>query len=324
MSTAFVTGGTGFVGINIVALLRERGWRVVAIHRKGSNTRHLVRLGAELAEAGLDDAALLARVMPEGVDAVFHVAGDISWWRGNDARQKRANVDGTRHVVEAALARGAKRFIHTSSVAAYGLVDGVVSERTVSHATTSGIGYLRTKWQAEQEVRKGIERGLPAVLINPGNVLGAYDVTGWARLFTMIKAGTLPGVPPGNASFCDGREVAAAHVEAVTRGTVGENYLTGGTDATYAELAAIIAELLGKKPPRAIPGFVMKAVGRVNQWKSVITRKEPDVTPESATLVCARWSIDPSKAERELGFKRRPLRPMLEDSFRWLQAEGLI
>src|SRR5271167_1592326 len=105
MQTAFVTGGTGFVGLNLVAQLRRAGWKVIAIHRETSSTKRLAALGAELRKAELDDPAALAQAMPEGVDAVFHVAGDLSWWKFYDERQRRVNVDGTRHVVEAALQR---------------------------------------------------------------------------------------------------------------------------------------------------------------------------------------------------------------------------
>jgi dihydroflavonol-4-reductase len=131
MRTAFVTGGTGFVGLNLVAQLREKDWKVVAIHRPGSAT---ARLAAELRQAGLDDPAALAEAMPEGADAVFRVAGNVSWWRMHDERQHRVNVEGTRNVVTAALQRGAKRFIHTSSAASFGLGHPVVDEGTKSTA----------------------------------------------------------------------------------------------------------------------------------------------------------------------------------------------
>jgi nucleoside-diphosphate-sugar epimerase len=324
MQTAFVTGGTGFVGLNLVAQLKQGGWKVIAIHRESSSTKRLEGLGAELRKAGLDDPSALARALPEGVDAVFHVAGDVSWSSLHEERQRRANVDGTRHMVEAALLRKAKRFVHTSSVAAFGHDHAVIDERTPSTAADSSIGYVRTKWFGQEEVRRGIQRGLSAVILNPANIMGPYDTTSWARLFRMLKQGKLPGVPPGSASFCHVREVARAHVEAVTRGGSGEQYLLGGTDATYVEVAAIMAELLRVKAPRPVPAFVVKTLGRVNDWVSYLTRKEPDITAANAEFVCSRWRVDSSKAEQELGFRRRTLREMVEDSFRWLEQEKLI
>jgi dihydroflavonol-4-reductase len=324
MQTAFVTGGTGFLGLNLVSQLREAGWKVIAIHRESSSTKRLEGLGVELRKAGLEDASALAQAMPDEVDAVFHVAADLSWWRFHDDRQRRVNVDGTRHVVEAALQRKAKRFVHTSSVAAYGLGNPVIDERTPSTATRSSAGYVRTKWLGQEEVRKGIQRGLSAVILNPANIMGPYDTTGWARLFRLLKGGKLPGVPPGRASFCHVREVARAHIEAVAKGRTGEQYLLGGADATYVELAALMAALLGVKAPRPVPAYVLKTLGRVNDWVSYFTRKEPDITAANAELVCSEWRVDSSKAEKELGFGRTTLREMVEDSFHWLQREKLI
>jgi nucleoside-diphosphate-sugar epimerase len=324
VQAAFVTGGTGFLGLNLVALLREQGVRVVAVHRKGSDTRRLVELGAELVQSELDDGGALAAAMPDEVDAVFHMAGDLSWWKLHEKEQERVNVGGTRNVVQAALTRRAKRFIHTSSVAAYGLGHAVVTERTPSTAARSPIGYVRTKWLGEREVDQGIARGLSAVILNPANIMGAYDTRSWARLFFLLRDRKLPGVPPGSASYCHAREVVKSLVEAVTRRRTGERYLLGGTDATYAEVAVIMGELLGVEPPRPVPALVLKTLGQINEWVSHVTRKEPDVTRGNAELVCSRWSVDPSKAEKELGFRRVPLRQMIEDSFQWLKREKLL
>jgi nucleoside-diphosphate-sugar epimerase len=324
MPTAFVTGGTGFLGSNLVHLLHEQGWNVIAMHRGTTSADRLKALGAEPRTAELDDVESLKRAMPEGVDAVFHLAASISWWRFDRKQQEQVNVGGTRNVAEAALARGAKRFVHTSSVAAYGIDHASIDERTPSTAGQSPLGYVRTKWLAEQEVRKAIQKGLSAVIVNPANIMGPYDRTGWARLFRMLKEGKLPGVPPGSGSWCHSREVARAHLAAATRGEVGDNYLLGGTDGSYAELATTMAELLGVKPPRPVPGAMLKAIGTVNEWLSIFTRKEPDMTYGSALVVSSSWRVDSSKAVRDLGYVPRSLREMTEDSFRWQKEAGLI
>jgi nucleoside-diphosphate-sugar epimerase len=324
MPTAFVTGGTGFLGSNLVSLLKEQGWQVIAMHRGTTRPDGLTALGAETRTAELDDVESLKRAMPEGVDAVFHVAASISWWRFDREQQERVNVGGTRNVAEAALARGAKRFVHTSSVAAYGIDQTSIDERTPSTAAKSPFGYVRTKWLAEEEVRKAVQKGLSAVIVNPTNIMGPHDRTGWARLFRMLKEGKLPGVPPGSGSWCHSREVAGAHLAAVTQGKIGENYLLGGAEGTYAELATMMAELLGVKPPRPVPGAVLKAVGTVNEWLSIFTRKEPDMTYGSAMIVCSSWRADSSKAVRELGYVPRSLREMTEDSYRWQKDAGLV
>lgn len=324
MQTAFVTGGTGFLGLNLVRHLREAGWRVVAIHRESSDTTRLAALGAELRHASLDDVDSLTAAMPENVDAVFHVAGDISWWKLDRARQERVNVGGTRNVLGAATTRRAQCFVHTSSVAAFGIDHELVVETTPSTASKSAYGYVRTKWLGEEEVKKAAKKGLRAVIMNPTNIVGPFDQSSWGRLFFLLRDGKLPGIPPGSGTFCHSTDVARAHVEAVERGRPGEQYLLGGSDATYAELATIMAELVGVKPPKPLPAFALKAIGRVSEWASYVTRKEPDLTAGNADLVCSRWRVDSSKAVRELGYRAVPLRQMVEDSYRWLKDEKLI
>ena len=128
--TAFVTGATGFLGLNLVDALLESNWHVVALHRKTSNVAPLRARGADLVEGTLDDRPSLERAIPEHCDAAFHVAGNISLWSKNDAQQTKDNVDGTRNVASAALARKAKRFVHTSSVAVWGAQEHLPYDET--------------------------------------------------------------------------------------------------------------------------------------------------------------------------------------------------
>jgi nucleoside-diphosphate-sugar epimerase len=113
--TAFVTGATGCVGLNLVEALLAQGWRVIALHRRDSDLKYLRRLPAERAVGDVTDAHSVRRAMPQGVDAVFHVAGDTGLWSRNNAAQDRINVDGTRNVVGAPRSSGAFRPSTTSA-----------------------------------------------------------------------------------------------------------------------------------------------------------------------------------------------------------------
>ena len=323
--TAFVTGGTGFVGVNLVKALREQGWEVVALHRPSSDLRYLAPLGARLVQGSLTDRASLKRAMPPGVDAVFNVAADLSLARKGDAPQTRVNVDGTRNMVEAALEAGARRFIQTSSVAAYGFQPGVISETTPSTAPASPVNYARTKWLSEEEVRAGVAHGLDAVILNPTNIVGPYDRHGWARLIRLVAARKLPGVGPGGGVFCHVREVVRAHLAAVDKGSGGENFLLGGAHASYLEFAQAAAEIAGgKAPKRAMPPWLVRLLSRVLPPLSGLTGLPADITPEVALMLNLDFRADSAKAVRELGYREIPLREMVADSVRWLKAEGLI
>jgi nucleoside-diphosphate-sugar epimerase len=323
--TAFVTGGTGFLGLNLAERLVEGGWRVIALHRADANLKYLKRLPVDLACGDIVDHRSLLESMPHGVDTVFHVAGDTSLWSRGDAQQNLVNVDGTRNVVEAALKRKAGRLVHTSSISAYGTFRGRIDESAPQLGGQSWINYQRSKFAAEEVVRGAVARGLDAVIMNPAGIVGHGDVGGWARIIRLACAGKLPGVPPGVGSFCHSAEVASAHIAAAERGTTGGNYLLGGTDATYVELAAIIGEIAGcEVPSRPTPAAVLRTLGHLSAWASYFTAKAPTLTPESAYMVSIRRTCDSGKAVRELGYRTVDLKTMVRGSYDWLKQEELL
>jgi nucleoside-diphosphate-sugar epimerase len=323
--TAFVTGATGFLGLNLVAHLTELGWNVIALHRAQSNLTYLKRFPVRLVEGSVEDAASLERALPDGVDVVFHTAADVSFWSRHRARQTRTNVDGTRNVVAAALRRGAKKFVHTSTTSVYGLPSETFDETAPHLGKHSSFNYQRTKALAEEEVRRGIESGLDAVLLNPANIVGRYDLHNWSRLIRLAAEGRLPRVPPGRASFCHAAEVARAHVAAAEHGRTGENYILGGADATYAEAVRVIGELLQRPiKVRVARPILLRVAGRVLDWTARLGNREPLITPESAAFLCSSLLCRCDKAVRELGYRPVPLRTMLEDCYGWMVAEGLI
>ena len=276
----------------------------------------------------VEDLASIEAAMPRGVDVVFHLAADVSQWSRNNDRQMQTNVQGTRHVVEAALRRGAGRSC------AYIVLDRLWASAALnSMRRRDGVKetLARLRCAAEDttprtQVRAGISRGLDAVLLNPAHVVaGSYDRNNWSRLFRLTVQGKLRFVPPGRGSFAHGAEVARAHVAAATSGRTGENYLLAGADASYREVVRIIAELTGRAfDPRPIPRPLLRVVARTLDWISAYSREEPLVTSEAAALLCADTTCRSDKAIRELGYRLVPLRQMLEDCHRWLADEGLL
>lgn len=322
---AFVTGATGFVGLNLVEELGRQGWRVLALHRAGSELKYLQRMPAQRVVGDVTDADSLKRALPEAVDAVFHVAGDTGLWARHNAQQDRVNIEGTRNMVAAALEQRARRFVHTSSISAYGMQRGRLHENSAQFGAISPVNYQRSKFFAEQEVRAGMARGLDAVILNPGGIVGPYDTRNYARLVTLVAAGKLPGVPPGSLSFCHVREVAKAHIAAAERGRSGENYLLAGTDARVIELVREIGAATGRPvPSRATPAWVLRGAAALGALVGALSGREPSLTPEAARMVTREFSCDSSKAVRELGYCCLPLRDMVADCVDWMAAEGLL
>ncbi len=319
---AFVTGATGFLGLNLVKELTEGGWDVTALHRESSDCTYLNRFPVQKVEGDITDSSRLLRVMPEGLDAVFHTAANTSVWSMHREEQTRTNVDGTRSVVAAAREKGAGRLVHTSSVSVFGFPEGPVDESTPVTGESSWINYFRSKAAAEREVEDG---GVEWVVLNPAHIMGPYDTGNWARMIFMVNSEKLPGVPPGEGSFCHSREVARAHVAAATLDVASERFVLGGDNASFLEVVRMLGELLGKRTPaRATPALVLKAVGRLSLWASHLTGKEPRFTPESVAMVTHRLHCRSDKAKQVLGYATPPVKEVVGDACEWLRAEGLL
>jgi nucleoside-diphosphate-sugar epimerase len=323
--TAFVTGGTGFVGINLIELLVNEGWDVTALHRPTSNLEYLKRFPIKLAEGTVTDRESLERAIAEGTDVVFHVAGDTNFWSKRNPQQNAINIDGTRNMVEVAASKGVGTFIHTSSNSAWGRVKGTVTEETPCEGKSSWINYERSKHLGELEALKGTKLGMKVVVMNPGDVAGPYDANTWGRLFFLLRDGDLPAVSPGTVTLTHVHDVVRAHLDAVTKGRSGERYILAGEDCDVADFVAEAARVSGTKAPRKVPAWVLKLYGRASVMVAVVTGKEPDVTPEIAAVTSAIGTTFRSdKAMRELGYRIQPMPTTVRDNYEWLVKEGLL
>ena len=323
--TAFVTGATGCVGLNLIEELLAQGWEVTAMHRAGSDLSMLQRLPVHSVRGDVTDLQSLGSIIPRNVGCVFHVAGNTSLWSRSHAEQLSVNVDGTRNVVQASLSAGANRFVLTSSIVAYGLHGGTISEETPTRGTAARINYIRSKALAEREVRQALHKGLQAVIINPSNILGAYDTNNWARMFRMIQKGRLPVVPSGGGSFCHVREVARAHIAAAEQGRVGANYLLGGAEVSYLGLAREMASMLRvKRRPQVLPRPMLDSYAFIEEMLAPIFGREPDVTRDAIELLSQNIYCDTRRAVRELGYKPQSMESMLNDSMNWMLEQGLL
>jgi len=297
MKRAFISGATGFLGRHLTEVLLADDWQVTAFCRDPQKATALVEKGVEVRAGAIESAETIAEAMPEAVDAVFHMAANTSTWSGDRAAQFATNVDGTRNMLEAAVQRKAARFIHTSSTVVYGHHQGSKTEKNAQLGEHSKVGYVKSKWLAEQLVKKAAREGMSTVILNPGHVLGAYDTHNWARMFLMVNDGTLPGVPPGSGSFANAREVARAHLAAVEKGVSGENYLLGGPHHTFFEVVGEICKLLDKPcPRRATPKAVLVPFAYLGDLISRFTKKPPRLSPEEAYFLCNDDRLDSAKA----------------------------
>jgi len=327
MPRVLLTGSTGFLGQHLLRQLVDSGVQVAALYRNADAAESLRAQGAQPVRGDVTDAASLASALREPTDAIFHSAADTSVWkRGNDA-QTRTNVEGARNIIAAVRDHGVKRLVHTSSVAAFGHVDGQALVETLPRAgVDSWINYERTKALAENLVREAVVRGeIDAVILNPAHIMGPGDRYNWTRLILLLDKDQLPGAPPGSGAFADVREVARAHVAAWQRGRSGESYLLGGDYVSFFDLLTRLAAAIGCPPPRrALPKSFLHLYAKMLELAASVTGKPPRLTPEGAALTSQHLRVDSSKAVAELGYAPTPLDILVRDTIAWLRTEGLL
>lgn len=312
-----VTGATGFLGRHLTRALVEAGHQVTVVRRSGSRTDHLEALGVRQVIADLAEPDALRGCM-EGMELVFHVAGDLSWWRGHRARQWAVNVEGTRRVVVEALRAGVRRLVYTSSVAAVGFPDsGTVADETFPfNGYQLGIQYAISKWEGEQRVQEGVRRGLDAVIVNPATVLGD-DAPRPGSLVERVLSGHLPAWTDGGTTFCHIDDVVAGHLAAAERGRTGERYILGGRHATYRQLIEALAQAAGVPAPRRrVPVWAVRVGAWALERAARLGGREPPLTRDHARLAGRELYYSSEKACRELGYAVCSLERMVEDAVR--------
>ena len=322
-----VTGGTGFVGSQLVAALVRRGDSVRVLHRANSSLLTLEGLPVEHVVGDILDPQTVERAV-QGYDWVFHVAGLSSYWRARREEIYRVNVEGTRLVMDACLRAGVQRVVYTSSVAAIGIPPAgtVGREDTEFDPLSATFAYADSKRRAEEEVRRDVDRGLAAVIVNPAIVIGAGDqylIAG--QLGLDVARGRLPAVPPGGICLVDVDAVVQGHIAAAERGGVGERYILGGENLSFREMATMIASMTGRPAPRrTLPRRALPVLGAIVDAANRVSPRPQPVSGDQLRLSAWDLFFDSGKAVRELGYPLLPFRGAAEKALRWYREHGYL
>ncbi|MEE9294102.1 MAG: SDR family oxidoreductase [Phycisphaerae bacterium] len=325
----FVTGGTGFVGINLIRSLVSDGHQVRALVRPTSRRVGLDPEKVEFVHGDVTDADSIRRGM-EGCDQVYHLAGWVQFtpWGAETAR--RVNVGGTENVCRAAMESGVRRLVHTSSIAAVGRgpTDAPATEDTPWNLGGLRAPYYRTKHEAEQVVQRYAGRGLDAVVVNPGYIVGPYDIkpTG-GRLLIRIVTRRVPGYPArGGVGFVDVREVVEGMRLAMERGVRGERYVLVGENMTYRAYVRLVARVGGVEPPKWAASYWMLyplAVG-ATVLGGVRPRAFADFNMTVLRTGFCEHYVSSAKARRSLGVKCWPIEKAVSDALNWFKQNGYV
>ena len=319
---AFVTGGTGFVGSNLVAALTDRGIGVRVLRRPTSSTVGLDGLACEMCVGDvLDPVDTLATAMA-GCTWVFHAAAIADYWRyrGRD-RLYHMNVEGTRNVLAAALRAGVERFVFTSSIAALGVpaTGRQLTEADRFNLPPRRFPYGHSKHLAEFEVHRAIAAGLPAVVVNPAVVIGPRDVNRIASaMFIEAAQGRLRVAAPGGTNFVAAADVAHGHIAAAERGRVGERYILAGENLSFNDAFATVCDIVNRPGPAVVlPRWTIPAAAAaVGVARSMVGPRLP-IDGKQMRLSRAAIYADGGKARQQLGVPCTPFRAAAQSAYDW-------
>jgi len=323
-TTVLLTGATGLVGGAVAHALAARGHRLRVYARASSDVSRLP--SAELYVGELSDPAALRRALG-GCDAVVHVAGIATIGQHGAPELDATNVGGVEAVLGAAVEAGVRRAVVTSSTAALGGTPGpeVRDETAAGNAEAFGIPYFRSKLRGERAALAFGARGLEVVALRPSYVLGPGDVHGSSASTVLAFARRrIPAYVEGGASFCDVRDVAAAHAEAIVRGRAGEVYVLGGHNLRMSEFVPKVCALAGVPAPPRVPFAVAWAAAAGQELAARLTGRRSAMTRDLVRAAALYTFVSSAKAERELGYRIRPLEEILRDTLDDFRARGKL
>jgi dihydroflavonol-4-reductase len=325
---ALVTGASGFVGSALTRTLLADGWHVRVLTRAGSDRRNLRALNVENTVGDLTDPASLERAVAD-CDAVFHAAADYRLWVPDPQSMYRANVDGTRHLIEAAHRAGVKRIVYTSSVACIGLpADGSFGTEATPVALGEMVGhYKRSKFLAERAALEAAAAGAPVVIVNPAAPVGPRDVkpTPTGQIVLDAALGRTPAYVDTGLNVVHVDDVAAGHVLAFHHGRIGERYILGGENLSLRDILVEITRLCGRSPPRLkLPHAAVLPIAYVAEGIARLTGRPTRVTVESVRMARKRMYFSSDKAVSELGYRFRPASLAFADALEWFGTEGYL
>lgn len=325
MTLSLVTGGAGFVGRHLVAALQARGDAVRILDLEALP-------GAESQVGSICDPDAAARAA-DGVDTIFHLAGNAQLWARDASVFDEINHRGTRVMLDAAAGAGVRRFVHCSSLTT------LVGRRTPLGASQADeqtrlqpedmLGaYPRSKLDAERAVEAAAMAGLDAVIVIPTEPLGAGDLslTPPTRMILDLVCGRTPATIDCTLNFVDVRSLAEGMIAVRDRGQSGGRYILGGENVPMRRLLAALESLSGRPMPKLELPFAIALIAGLVDTGIVarLTGKPPKAPLTGVRLAGRRVSFSSEKAKAELGWESAPFDGALREMLNWVNQQRLV
>ena len=316
---AFTTGGTGFVGANLIRLLLQQGYEVKALVRHSSSLDNLKSLDIEIVEGDLNSSDLSQQM--SGCQVLFHVAAQYSLWQADSDLLYRSNVLGTRNILACAREAGIDRTVYTSSVAAIGVKPHGVADETYQSPVDKLVGdYKKSKYYAEQEAVKAVQQGQDIVIVNPSTPIGAFDLkpTPTGEIIVRFLQRKMPFYVDTGLNLIDVQDVAWGHILALEKGRTGDRYILGNQNLTFQQLLGKLEQITGIPAPKyTIPYSIPYGVAWLEENLLSKLGKQPTVALDGVRMSRQRMFYDSNKAVSELGLPQSDIDGALAEAVDW-------
>ena len=325
----FLTGGTGFLGHELLRALHARRHDVTALIR-APEAAATFPAGVEPV-VGAVERPETYRAALKGHDAIVHAAALVKMWTRDRNEFDRVNVGGTERLIRAASEAGVPKVIYTSSFIALGPSNGApIAEDDARRTAEVHNDYERTKVKADETARRLISEGHPLWILYPGVIYGPGNLTDGnlvARNIIPLLNGTMPfGMSLQAWSYAYIDDVIGGFLKVIETTPPSRRYILGGDNRTGAEFYAALETASGRKPPRFnIPLGLAAVAGRGEYLLAQVFGRPPQLlTHEVVRIYRKAWVYDSALAARELGYTITPLSIGLKRLVEWLRKTGKV
>ena len=321
----FVTGGTGFLGKQLIKELNCLDEEVHLLVRKNSNLKEIDHKRLKIFLGDVTNVRTIREAI-KGCKTIFHMASLVKAWTLNPAEFYQVNVEGLKNVMECAMEEDITKFIYTSSFMAIGPSNGKINTEETQHDPDHLHNhYERTKYIADQLIPAYLNRGLPVITVYPCVIYGPGEITEGnlvVRIILDFLEQKIPGILGDGSklwNYVFVTDVVKGHLLAMKKGKVGQKYILGGENVSMDNFFKLLETSSGvNAPKRHIPFWIAKMSARCEELIARISGKTPKHTPAIIEIYKHDWAFSSEKAEQELGYTHIPLKEGLERTLDWI------
>lgn len=320
----FVSGATGYIGIQLVKRLAGSGFQVHALYRSDEKARMITMKGVRLFKGDILDISSLESAMQD-CHSAYHVAAFAGAW-APASKVRQLNVDGALNVIRSAKECGLKRVVVTSTAGILGpsLAGEHVHEESPP-PDSFFTSYEYSKFILEQELKKKEFKNIEIIIVNPTRVYGpgllseSNGVTLMMKKYIKDNWRVLPGSGDQSGNYVFIEDVVTGHLLAMEKGKPGERYVLGGENLTYLQMFELIRDSSQcKKRLYHIPLWLMLIISQGMKTIANITGSRPLIVPELVRKFNHHWRVSSQKAMMELGYSPVTAQKGIDMTVQWI------